>query len=528
MRAFAELFLHLDQTTKTNAKIAVLVAYFQAAPEADKLWAVALFSHRRPKRTVTTTQLRAWAAELSGTPPWLFEASYHMVGDLAETIALLLPDTAGHSPNGLSAWINYIRDLAPLDESGKKAAVFDAWQHLDTPGRFLFNKIITGGFRVGVSEKIVIKALAICTEQDENLVAHRLMGDWSPDSTTFSGLLSGRQASDDHSKPYPFCLAHALDTAPETLGTPSEWLAEHKWDGIRGQLVVRGGQYFLWSRGEELVTDKFPEYLPLAESLPEGTVLDGEILPWSAEGHPLPFAVLQTRIGRKTVTKKQLSEAPCIFMAYDLLEKNGQDLREQPLSARRAALDALAETLPKGLPFRVSAAVPFSDWESLAAERARARTMFSEGLMLKRLDSGYTPGRRRGNWWKWKVAPLTVDAVLLYAQAGHGRRANLFTDYTFAVWDGDALVPFAKAYSGLTDAEIVAVDAWIKQNTLERFGPVRSVRPELVMEIAFEGINPSPRHKSGVALRFPRIHRWRQDKQAKEADTLNALKKLME
>jgi DNA ligase-1 len=529
MRDFAELFLQLDQTTKTNAKIEALVAYFASAPEADKLWAVALFAHRRPKRTVTTAQLRAWAAEAAGVPLWLFEASYHTVGDLAETIALLLPETPVTAPDGagLADWIARIRALAPLDEARKKAVVLQAWQCLDARGRFLFNKIITGGFRVGVSDKIVVRALSRCTEQPENVVAHRLMGQWSPDTTTFAELLTGEQLADDASKPYPFCLAHPLDDLPENLGDPAQWLAEQKWDGIRGQLVVRRGGHYLWSRGEELITQKFPEYQALAEGLPDGTVLDGEILPW-ADGRPLPFSVLQTRIGRKTVSKKLLADAPCIFMAYDLLELDGRDFRARPLRERRAALEELGAALPPGLPFRLSGSVVFAEWAQLREARANARDQHSEGLMLKHLDSAYHTGRRRGDWWKWKVDALTVDAVMLYAQAGHGRRANLYTDYTFAVWHGEELVPFAKAYSGLTDAEIREVDAWIKKNTLERFGPVRSVRPELVMEIAFEGINASARHKSGIALRFPRIARWRKDKKIKDADTLASLKNLLD
>jgi DNA ligase-1 len=529
MRAFAELFLELDRATGTNAKIAALAEYFSSAGDADKLWAVALFSHRRPKRTVTTTQLRAWAAEAAGIPLWLFETSYHTVGDLAETIALLMPDAPQREPDeqGLADWIERVRSLGPLDEEQKKAEVHRAWRSLDARGRFLFNKLLTGGFRVGVSEKIVVKALSRCTGLAENVVAHRLMGNWSPDGTTFSDLLTGERGGDADSRPYPFCLAHALDESPELLGPPSEWLAEWKWDGIRGQLVMRGGAHYLWSRGEELITAKFPEYLSLAEHLPDGTVLDGEILPW-ADGRPLPFSLLQTRIGRKTVSKKHLSECPCVFVAYDLLEYGGRDLRESSLRERRATLEALAALIPAEIPFRLSEPVAFDDWAILRAERAGSRDRHCEGLMLKRLDSPYRTGRRRGDWWKWKVDALTVDAVMLYAQAGHGRRANLYSDYTFAVWDGDQLVPFAKAYSGLTDAEIGEVDSWIKKNTLDRFGPVRSVRPELVMEIAFEGINTSARHKSGVALRFPRIARWRKDKKASEADTLATLKKLLE
>lgn len=527
MLQFVHLFNELDQTTRINEKIESLARYLREAPEKDKLWAIALLSERRPKRSVTTTALREWAAERAGIPLWLFEDSYHTVGDLAETIALLLPAPAQQADHPLSYWIEYVRDLADYSEAERKARILDAWDQLAQDGRFLFNKLITGGFRIGVSQQILVKALAKYTGQEENILAHRLMGQWTPETHSFQELILANSLQDDLSKPYPFYLAYPLDQEPEALGHPSEWVAEYKWDGIRGQLIVRESQLFIWSRGEELLTEKFPELHPLAQQLPDGTVLDGEILPFK-EGKTLPFQVLQTRIGRKTLTKNALQNAPVILRAYDLLECEGQDLRQQPLHERRALLEQLLASNPAGDILQLSAQVPFSQWDDLRQERARAREYASEGLMLKRKDSDYRSGRRKGDWWKWKVDAMTIDAVLIYAQQGHGRRANLYTDFTFAVQDGTRLVPFTKAYSGLTDAEFEEINAWIRKNTTERFGPVRSVKPELVFEIAFEGIQASNRHKCGIALRFPRMHRWRKDKPAREVNTLGDLKELLD
>lgn len=370
------------------------------------------------------------------------------------------------------------------------------------------------------------RALARQTGLDENAIAHRLMGEWTAETTTFEELLLSEDPNDQLSRPYPFYLAYQLDQKAAELGDPAEWQAEWKWDGIRSQTISRGGEFFIWSRGEELITDKFPELEPLGQALPDGTVIDGELLPFR-DGHPLPFQKLQTRIGRKNVTKRILKEAPCLIMAYDLLEYEGKDIRSWAMEKRREHLAKMVEQA--GLPdlLKLSPEAEFSSWEELAALRDTSREQFAEGIMLKQRQSDYKVGRKRGDWWKWKVDPLTVDAVMIYVQRGHGRRANLYSDYTFAVWDGDQLVPFTKAYSGLTDAEMRQVDAWIKGHTRERFGPVRSVDPELVFEIGFEGINRSRRHKSGVALRFPRMLRWRTDKPASEADTLESLHALL-
>ncbi|GAB4406804.1 MAG: ATP-dependent DNA ligase [Bacteroidia bacterium] len=526
MRHFAQLVSQLDQTTRTSEKVAHLADYFALADDADKLWAIALFSGRRPRRAVQAGLLRDWAAAQSGVPRWLVEESYHIAGDLAETLAMILPPPDQAAPaRSLTDWMETLVAMRDWDDTARHDCITAAWAGMDRQARFVFNKLLTGGFRVGVSQNLLVKALARHTGQEEAVVAHRLMGDWTPGRTGFQALLFGGDTSPDLSRPYPFFLAYALEGAPDALGDAAAWQAEWKWDGIRSQTIRRGGELFVWSRGEELITDKFPELSALAAALPDGTAIDGELLPY-AGGRPLGFQVLQTRIGRKALTKKILQEAPVVIMAYDLLEWQGQDIREWPLSARRAQLAALVASID--LPhLLLSPEAQFDSWEALADLRARARTHEAEGLMLKRRDSAYQVGRRRGDWWKWKVDPLSVDAVMIYAQRGHGRRANLFTDYTFAVWDGDVLVPFAKAYSGLTDAEMQQVDAWVKRHTLERFGPVRSVQPELVFEIGFEGINRSGRHKSGVALRFPRMLRWRRDKTAREADTLATLYALL-
>ena len=526
MKNFANLFTRLDQTTKTLVKVAALVEYFEKVEDVDRLWAMALLSHRRPKRTVKTALLRAWAAEISEVPLWLFEDSYRIVGDLAETIALVLPPPVKKLDHPLTYWIEEVKSLGALTDEEKKERVLNAWSGLTRDERFLYNKLITGGFRVGVSQKLMMRALSQYSGQEESAIAHRLMGNWTPDNTTYADLILAENPLDDISKPYPFYLAYAVDDSPEKLGDPKEWQIERKWDGIRGQVIVRNGELFVWSRGEELVTDKFPEYHSLATLLPDGTVLDGEILPF-ADGKPLSFNILQTRIGRKNITKKILESAPVSLMVYDVLEFSGADIRKKSMVERRKILVDLLASLPANDVLLLSETLEFDTWEAAAAEREKSRLHLSEGFMLKRKNSQYQIGRKKGDWWKWKVDPLTIDAVMIYAQQGSGRRANLYTDYTFAVWNEDKLVPFTKAYSGLTDAEFRQITSWVRKNTLERFGPVRSVKPTYVFEIAFEGINKSSRHKSGVALRFPRMLRWRKDKSIKEANSLEDLKGML-
>ncbi|MCF7701002.1 ATP-dependent DNA ligase [Loktanella sp. M215] len=525
MKDFAALYARIDESTKTTVKVAALAEYFRTAPDDDKLWTVALFSGRRPKRTITATRLREWAAERGGIPLWLFEESYGIVGDLAETISLILPDATGTDARSLTFWIGEIKRLSALDDEARKAGILAAWDALPGPQRYLFTKLLTGSFRVGVSRKLMTRALSIATEGDEANLTHRLMGDWTPDTTTWERLIETTDPSTDLSRPYPFYLAYGLEDLA-ALGPATDWSAEWKWDGIRGQFILRMGEHHLWSRGEDLMTDRFPELAQLRDFLPDGTVIDGEVLAFRDEA-PLTFNALQSRIGRKTVPKKLLTEAPVILMAYDLLEDAGEDIRALPFADRRARLANIIAKAPSTAPLRLSPTVAASDWDTLAAARDTSREKSAEGLMLKRLDSPYLAGRKKGDWWKWKVDPLTIDAVMIYAQQGSGRRANLFTDYTFAVWDGDALVPFTKAYSGLTDAEFRQITAWVRKNTLQKFGPVRQVTPEHVFELGFEGIQASPRHKSGVALRFPRMLRWRHDKPLNEANTLADLKEML-
>lgn len=529
MKAFSNLFAEIDSTTSTNDKVAALAKYFSHADEQNAIWCVALLTGKRPKRTVKSGELRTWCAEESDIPVWLLEESYHIVGDLAETITLLLPPTSKDTDYPLHSVMERLVQLGDKAEDERAAYIKQMWSELEGNELFVFNKLITGGFRVGVSAKIVYKALAAAYDMDSNIIAHKLSGKWQLARTTLSKLLAD-DGEANISRPYPFFLAYALDTEPAELGDVNDWYIERKLDGIRGQLIVRENELFVWSRGEDLLTDKFVEFHPLVNVLPNGTVLDGEIIPYKDESY-LPFHVMQTRIGRKNVTKKALKDAPLIMVCYDIVEYEGKDIRELPLSERRAILTSVLQDVHAQLPdapLELSPLVEVSSWEQAAEERLKAREYVSEGLMLKHKDSTYQTGRRRGDWWKWKVDPLTIDAVMIYAQRGHGRRADLYTDFTFAVWDGDDLVPFAKAYSGLTDKELVQVDRWVKRNTKEKFGPVRSVTPHHVFEIAFEGINPSGRHKSGVAVRFPRILRWRKDKAAKEANTKEDLMALLE
>lgn len=526
MKRFARLFTAIDETTRTNEKVDAMAAYFAAADAADAAWVVYFLSGGRPKRLIPVRRLAQWAMEEANIPDWLFEESYEAVGDLAETMSLLLPDAIGGEDRPLAVWMEQsVLPLARQSEQDQRAAIVAAWRQLGGTERFVFNKLITGAFRIGVSQQLVVRALARASKLDEGVIAHRLSGTWQPDAKSFSALLAETTEDADISRPYPFYLAYALEEELDALGDVREWQAEWKWDGIRAQVIRRDGQTFIWSRGEELVTDRFPEISAAAEFLPDGTVIDGEIMPWK-DGVPLPFAQLQRRIGRKALGAKILGDVPVVLVAYDLLEMNASDVRTASLELRRANLErVLADA--RSAAFVLSPTVPLAAWRDAREAHARAREMSAEGLMLKRRDGAYGVGRRKGGWWKWKVQPYSVDAVMVYAQAGHGRRASLHTDYTFAVWDNGQLVPFAKAYSGLTDGELRELDSWIRKNTTEKFGPVRAVTPTHVFELGFEGIQASPRHKSGVAVRFPRILRWRTDKRAEDADTLATLRALM-
>ncbi|KNZ33458.1 MAG: ATP-dependent DNA ligase [Methylibium sp. NZG] len=564
MKRFAQLFAELDASTATSAKVDALKRYFSNAAPADAAWAVYFLAGGKPRQVVPTAALRALACQRAGIADWLFDECYQAVGDLAETIAHVLPPPRRQSDVGLATWITErllpLRSAEPAEQVQRIASY---WDELDTAGRFLLTKLIGGGFRVGVSKLLVQRALAEHAGLDGKLVAQRMMGYTDakalPDAERYAALVARAQAGESAQggQPYPFFLAHALELPladlDARLGPPADWLVEWKYDGIRAQLVKRGGEVWVWSRGEELVTERFPEVVALARALPDGTVLDGEIVVWK-DDRPAPFNLLQQRIGRKTLNKRVLADAPVGFIAYDLLEWQGRDLRDEPQHARRTALEQI--TGASGL--QLSPLQARATWAELAALRDEARARGVEGFMLKHRDARYGSGRKKqddlagGTWWKWKIAPLSVDAVLIYAQAGHGRRASVYTDYTFAVWSrpphgaaeaqavadaierreppvpgGLQLVAFAKAYSGLTDAEFAEVDRVIRKTTLEKFGPVRSVKPTLMFELGFEGINRSPRHKSGIAVRFPRMLRIRTDKPLHEADTLQSLEALL-
>ncbi|MFN3402446.1 MAG: ATP-dependent DNA ligase [Cytophagaceae bacterium] len=523
MKLFAELFNKLDKTSSTKKKVQALVDYFSSAEKTDALWAIAMLTGKRPKRPVNTNYLRMWASEVAGLPLWLFEESYHVTGDLAEAINLMLPKPSMDYEGTLTDVMSLLKNISAEDEATKRSAVLDMWQKLGGMERYLFNKLIAGSFRVGVSQKLVINALSKYTDKPASQIAHRLSGNWEPDLTKWEELIESENITEVESKPYPFYLAYQLDMNPSDLGDINDWLIERKYDGIRGQIIIRNKNMYIWSRGEGLLSVKFPEFNKLPQFIPDGTVIDGEILPYK-DGKPLLFNFLQTRIGRKNISKKNLEEAPVVMIAYDLLEFEGKDIRNLPLSERRKMLKDILTEENKAI--ILSPELNCNTWEDAAIQREEARALGCEGLMLKLKSAEYETGRKKGKWWKWKVDPMTVDAVLIYAQRGSGRRATLYTDYTFAIWKNGELVPFAKAYSGLSDKEILEIDSWIKRNTIEKFGPVRRLKPHFVFELAFEAINPSSRHKSGVAVRFPRIYRIRHDKSIDQANSYEDLMNL--
>lgn len=525
MIRFTELYHAIDATTKTNEKVLALANYYASVSPADAAWATYFLSGNKLKQLVPTALIRKWAAEEAAIPAWLLDESYHSVGDLAETLSLVVPPGTIAEDLSLTYWIeNRLMPLRNMDEDSQRKAITDIWKQTPANMRLVIMKLITDAFRVGVSKRLVTRAVSEQSGVSADVISHRLMGNWKPTASFYESLVDRDSRDAAASQPYPFCLAHAINTELEieSLGNCEEYFAEWKWDGIRGQVIRRAAKSFIWSRGEELMENRWPEIEAASVSLPDGTVLDGEILAALPNGQVLPFAHLQRRINRKSVGKKLLEEVPVVFQAFDLLEFGGNDIRMLPLTARRSRLENLLSSLahPRLLATQLIEGKSWDDW---AKVRANSREMSAEGLMLKRKDAPYATGRARGTWWKWKVMPYSIDAVLIYAQKGHGKRASLYTDYTFALWDGDNLVPVAKAYSGLDDSEILKVDHFVRQNTKEAFGPVRSVTPALVMEIAFEGLQRSTRHKSGIATRFPRIKRWRHDKKPADANTLQEL-----
>ena len=525
MRHFAELINAVESSNKTTAKVDAIVRYLEIADEKDKLWFLALFTGKRPKRPINSNLLKEWAYEITGLPEWLFLESYSSVGDLGETLSLILPAPENLIEKSLHQWMSELLDLKIKSDEEKKQYVLESWNGLDYTERFIFNKLIGGSFRIGVSKKLLINALAKFSGQESTALMHSIMGKWEVGDTNFSELISGENINPDNSKPYPFCLAYPIEKTVEELGDINDWQAEYKWDGIRGQFIKRNDEVFIWSRGEELVNDQFPELVKAFSEMDGDFVLDGEILA-VLDDQVLNFNVLQQRLNRKTISAKMMKEIPIQTFIYDILEIDGKDLRDLELVERRLLLENLVENNPSDN-IKIPELVICKDWEDLAKARENSRDNNSEGLMLKQKSSKYHSGRKKGDWWKWKVDPLTIDAVLIYAQKGSGRRSGFYTDYTFAVKKEDKLVTIAKAYSGLTDKEIMEVSRFVTKNSLEKFGPVRTVKAELVFEIAFEGIGFSKRHKSGVALRFPRIVRWRRDKKVDEIDDIEEVKKLI-
>ncbi|MGP1310825.1 MAG: ATP-dependent DNA ligase [Phycisphaerales bacterium] len=558
MKRFAQLFDDLDKTTRTSEKVAALERYFRDtladdSTRADAAWTLALLTGRRVKRAITSTHLRALASELAHVEPWMLAECHDAVGDLGETVALLLenwsPPEASTAPTSdlrLHDVMERLRAMVKMDDASRARTLTELWAPLSTRERLVLNKLLSTSFRFGASAKLAVRGLAAATGLDEALLAHRTAGDWEPTPDAIDRITAPADAEGaahaDASRPFPFFLASQLDIPSEpaladkaltaALGDRGAWIAEWKWDGVRAQILKHNDTVSIWSRGDELVTDAYPELVDAARDLPGAFALDGEILAWDdANDRPLPFTLLHRRLNRKRVEHALFQDVPVVFTAYDLLSLHSADLHEQPLESRRAALEQLVGAPNAAI--RLSPVIAAADWDALAALRVESRDRLVEGLMLKRLGSAYQVGRKRGDWWKWKIDPHTIDAVLVYAQRGSGRRASLFTDYTFAVWSGNEpgageLVPFAKAYSGLTDDEIAQVDAWVSRNTTGRHGPVRVVKPELVFELAFEGVQESDRHKSGLALRFPRMHRWRTDKPPSEANTVADVRAILD
>jgi DNA ligase-1 len=530
MIRFSQLYAELDATTRTNEKVDALKKYFQSAPPHDAAWAKYLLLGRKIGRTLSGKLIRQWAAEVCGYEPWLIEECNHVAGDFSETISLLLPPPSRPDPPALHEVIeDDLRQLAGLPPPHQRDVLINLWDRLHSSERYVLHKLLGGEFRVGVSRLLVIRALAELAGVSRAVMTHRLMGNFQPSAEFFARIIS--PDDDEHPVnpllPYPFMLANALDRSTEDLGNPGRWLMEWKWDGIRAQLIRREHGISLWSRGEELITGAFPDLIQEAAVLPMGTVIDGEILAWDHQiATPLPFSALQKRLNRKNVELTFWPEVPVVFMMFDLLENKGVDIRAQPLQFRREMLEKLE--IPIGCPLRLSRPAPVANWSELLNLIDQSRKRRVEGLMLKQWDSVYEPGRPVGRWWKLKVQPFTIDAILVAAQPGRGRRAGLLTDYTFAVPDeAGKLVTICKAYSGLTDEELTEVDRYVRRVSRERFGPVYSIPPERVYEIGFEAIAESDRHKSGIALRFPRILRHRTDKTPAQSDTVASVRKML-
>ena len=527
MKNFASLFHDLDGMTKTNDRLDRLVSYFNEADPKDSIWVSWFLSGNRIKGAIKTGELRSFLSERVNLPLWLIEECHDRVGDLAETLSLLAGSSVTGESLGLDQTIRkFLLPLRGMDTEERKKLLYKVWDILSTEEMLPFHKLLTGGFRMGVSKGNLCKALARVGGVEPAVIAQRIAGSWTCDDLSMEDILNPtNEGIDDMNRPFPFCLASPLQEDTDGLGKLEDWQVEWKWDGIRSQLLTTGGgSGMLWSRGEESIEESFPEILECIPYLPSGLCMDGEILAWGREGLR-SFSLLQKRLGRKNPVPVIQRKEPVRFQAYDLLRINGEDLRSQPMEQRRAKLETLLAGIPDHLPIGLSSLVQEKTWDELKARRKESRDRGVEGFMLKRKDSKYETGRVKGSWYKWKIDPYMADMVVVSAQLGHGKRANLYSDYTLAVWsESGELVTVAKAYSGLSNEEIEEVDRFVRKNITGKFGPVRGVRPELVLEIAFEGVRASGRHKSGVALRFPRIHRLRKDKKITDADSLETIR----
>ncbi|MBY8917131.1 cisplatin damage response ATP-dependent DNA ligase [Nitratireductor sp. L1-7-SE] len=526
MQRFADLLDRLVLTPSRNGKIRLLTDHFRAVPDPDRGYALAALTGGLDFPAVKPAMLRTLIGERMDEV--LFAYSYDYIGDLAETISLVWPSaTEGETrPPPLSEIVETLSRLGRAEAPSVIAGLLD---RLDPSARFALIKLATGGLRIGVSARLAKQALAIFGDRDVGEIEELWHGLEPPYEALFAWLEGrvGKPVSDARALFRPVMLAHPVGDGDLAKLDPADYAAEWKWDGIRVQAVCEGGVQRLYSRTGDDISGAFPDLL--AEFQAEVT-LDGELLVGNPRFRTGTFSDLQQRLNRKTVSKKMLAEYPVFLRCYDLLRVEGEDLRSLAFTDRRAALQKTLPALSQDR-FDLSPLVDFASWEDLDARRRAPPHPVIEGVMLKRRDSTYVPGRPKGPWFKWKRDPFTVDAVLMYAQRGHGKRSSYYSDYTFGVWKGPEeapeLVPVGKAYFGFTDEELKQIDKYVRDNTIERFGPVRSVRAErghgLVLEIAFEGLNRSTRHKSGVAMRFPRISRLRWDKPAAEADRLETL-----
>ena len=533
MRNFATLFKELDETAQADLKIEALINYFKKVPPEDLAWTVSLLLGRKIKQVISVKRLRKWSVELTQIPDWLLAECLNNVGDLAETISLILPFEGNSENIPLHVWIEQcIFPLKDQQEEIQKEKIVSFWHQLNSVERFLFNKLVTGSFHVDIPPKLIIKALSSFCSLNEKYISQRLIGNWVPTAGFFNFLCTSNVSDTMANIPYPFNPVVQLDLKVEDLGNINQWLFEWKWNGIRSQIIKRENKVFIWSHDEDLLNDSFPELYELGSILPDGTVIEGIIIP-IRDNILLPSAELKKRIAKRYPVKKILSDIPVSFVAFDLLEFDKEDIRNKSLNQRRNLLkEILNDITDKRI--ILSGVVECNSWKDLKIARSEAGKKSVDGLMLKRLYSPYSIGSETivsamqsgiltTNWYKWKNDPLTINAILLYARLEQGSTSPLFKEYTFALWHDGKLIPFAKTSSGLTDEEIIQVDSFIRKNTLGKFGPVRTVKPELVFKLEFDGIQKSSRNKSGIVVLSPHITRWHHYKKIEEAGSLNSL-----